>query len=103
MASPAPRAMSRSTLQVARTALELGTAVLPRYAHPCSPQTYTQPQLFALLVVRQFMQEDYRTVVQMVREWSDLRAVLALERVPHYTTLQKAAARLLKKGALLPS
>lgn len=103
MASSSARAMTRSPLRVARTALALGTAVLPRYGHPCSPQKFTQPQLFALLVLRQFLRLDYRSLVCYVAEWSDLRAELGLRRVPHYTTLCKAAERLLKKGALPPS
>jgi hypothetical protein len=56
--------------------------------------------LFAILVVRQFFGMDYRGMVQLLADWSDLRAELKLETVPHYTALQKAEARILEKGAL---
>ena len=46
---------------------------------------------------------DYRKTSQMVAEWSDLREVLALEKVPHWTALQKAHQRLLKKGVSIDS
>lgn len=36
-------------------------------------------------------------------EWSDLREVLGLLRVPHYSTLCYAERRLLKGGSLPPS
>lgn len=93
------RQTTKSTLGLAKTAYELGQRTLPAYSSDFSPQLYTQAQLFALLVLRQFLRRDYRGLSQMLAEWSDLREVLELKRVPHYTTLQKAAARLLKKSA----
>ena len=94
------RAMTKSGLDLARTALVAAEKVLPPYSHPNSPKTYTQPQLFAILSVRQFFGLDYRAAAQLVKDWGDLREVLGLKELPHYTTLQKAEARLLKKGAL---
>ena len=93
------RQTTKSTLGLAKAAYELGQRTLPAYSSDFSPQLYTQAQLFALLVLRQFLRRDYRGLSQMLVEWSDLREVLELNRVPHYTTLQKAAARLLKKSA----
>lgn len=98
MASPR-RQTTKSVLSLAAVAYELGQRTLPAYSCALSPQVYTQPQLFALLVLRQFLRRDYRGLSQMLEEWSDLREVLGLKKVPHYTTLQKAAARLLKKSA----
>ncbi len=39
---------------------------------------------------------DYRAVVELLHDSPDLCRVIKLARVPHYTTLQKSAARLLK-------
>jgi hypothetical protein len=86
---------SKSPLNVARQALAVGTSALPLYAHRYSPKLYTQPQLFACLVLKTFCKTDYRGIAQQLREWSDLRQAVGLERVPHFTTLQKAAQRLL--------
>jgi len=92
------RPMTKSALAVAREALAIARAALPAYASPYSKKTFTQPQLAAVLVVRQFLGTDYRGMEQHLRDWSDLRAVLGLrDRVPDHSTLHKAAARLLEK------
>jgi hypothetical protein len=50
-------------------------------------------------VHKTFFKTDYRGLVQLLTDFSDLRADLGLDDVPHYSTLCKAAARLLKKGS----
>ena len=89
------RRMSKSAVRVAREALATGRAALPDYGHRYSRRDYTQPQLFALLVLRQFLRTDYRGVVALVAEWSELRRALGLAKVPHYSTLAHAARRIL--------
>ena len=71
---------------------------LPAYSHKFSRRDFTQHQLFALLVLKQFFKTDYRGIVQMLAEWSDLRVLLGLSKLPHYSTLKYAHDRLLKKG-----
>lgn len=39
---------------VAFAALEVGRRTLPDYAHRFAPKTFTQPQLFACLVLKAF-------------------------------------------------
>jgi hypothetical protein len=87
--------LTKSALCLARNALAIGQQALRRYAHKYSPKLYTQPQLFACLVVKVFFKTDYRGIAVLLEEHSDLRAVLGLERTPHWTTLQKACRRLL--------
>lgn len=67
---------SKSTLTVARLALRAARDALPDYARPKSPRKFTQPQLVACLVVREFEGKDYRGIHVMLGEWSDLREVL---------------------------
>jgi hypothetical protein len=55
-------------------------------------------QLFALLTLRQFLRTDYRGLVTLVAEWQELRKVLRLQKVPHYSTLAYAARRLLPEA-----
>jgi len=96
------REMSKSAVRVARDALAAGEAALPPYGSRFSRRAYTQPQLFALLALRQFLRTDYRGVVALAAEWRELREALGLTRVPHYSTLAHAAPRLLagaEKGA----
>ncbi len=90
-----PRLMSRSPLAVARLALHIGRRALPDYSSKFSPHTYTQPQLFACLVLLQFFKTDYRGLCQWLREWAELRTTLGLVQVPHYSTLCYAHRRLL--------
>ena len=85
-------------MDLARVALVVGQDGLEPYSCPKSRHDFTQAQLFALLVLRQFLKVDYRRMVEYLGDWSDLREVLELEKIPHYTTLQKAEQRLLKKG-----
>lgn len=93
------RKSTNSALSVAREALEAGEAAYPRYSHRNSPRTYTQPQLFAVLMVRQFLGLDLRRTEQLVRDWSDLREALGLKQAPDHSTLCRAERKLLKKKA----
>jgi hypothetical protein len=91
------RRMSKSPSAIAQIALEIGQAALPPYAHKYSPRRYRQAQLFACLVLRQFFRTDYRGIIQILNDWAELRAAIALARVPHYSTLCYAQRRLLKQ------
>lgn len=95
--------MTKSPVTLAREALQVGQASLDPYSSPFSKHDFKQAQLFAILVLRQFFKADYRGIVQMLLDLSDLRKVLELKKVPHYTTLQKAEQRLLKKRLSSPS
>lgn len=94
------RKLTRSPLAFARAAVKTGQKALAPYSHPKSPHKYTQPQLFALLALKEFLRLDYRGLVQTVAEWSDLRAALGLKQVPDHSTVAKAEKRLLKKTPL---
>src|SRR5262245_21244504 len=73
----------------------IGKLALPDYAHKYSPKTYTQPQLFACLVLKEFLHRDYRGIEPLLKDTPDLRAAIELESVPDHSTLQKAPDRLL--------
>ena len=100
------RKMSKSAVQVAREALAASRAALPKFGSRTSRKDYTQLQLFALLVLRQFLRTDYRGVVITVAEWGELRRALGLCKVPHYSTLAHASRRILadaEAGGLSPA
>jgi len=86
---------SKSPRRVAAVALWVGQRTFPDYSSRFSPRTFTQAQLFACLVLKTFFNTDYRGIVAYLDDLPTLRETLGLDRVPHYTTLQKAAARLL--------
>lgn len=89
------RLMTKSAIRLAREALVVGQQALPRYGSRFSRHDFTQPQLFALLALKQFLQTDYRGLVTLLTEWSELRRALQLKRVPHYSTLCYAERRIL--------
>ncbi len=45
---------------IARLAYQLAQRVLPRYTHPNSPKTYTQPQVVACVLLRSYLNIGWR-------------------------------------------
>ena len=93
-----PLPMTRSEVALAQTAYRIAKAGLQPYSNAKSRHDFLQAQLFAILILRQFRKTDYRTIVQALADSQELRDALELQKVPHYTTVQKAAQRLIKKG-----
>lgn len=91
---------SKSPKAVAIVAYGTAQRVLPPFSHLKSPKKFTQPQLVACLVLKEFFKTDYRGIREILTDSSDLREVLELTEVPHYTTLQKAAHRFTKKKTI---
>jgi len=86
--SKSPRAVILAAYAVARESL-------PAYSHQFSPKKFTQHQLFACLVLKGFLKADYRGLAAHLRDCPSLTEAIRLSQVPHYTTFQKAAYRLL--------
>lgn len=86
---------SNSPKAVVRAALAAARQVLPFYTHPNSPKKFTQHQLFACLVLKNFLKTDYRGVVAHLADNPSLLELMGLKHVPHFTTLQKASRHLL--------
>lgn len=86
---------SKSPKAVLLTALAVAQQALPMYSHKCSPKKFTQYQLFACLVLKNFLKCDYRGVAAMLRDCPTLAETIGLESIPHFTTIEKAAKRLL--------
>lgn len=93
-------AMTKSPVALAKEALKVAQGALPAYSSKFSKKDFTQPQLFSILALRQFFKTDYRGTVQLLRDFSELRSILGLKKVPHYSTLCYAEGRLVKKGLL---
>jgi hypothetical protein len=89
------RRVSKSAVQEAREALAAGRAPRPECGSRFSRRDDTQAQLFALLVLRQFLRTDDRGVVALAGEWAELRRALHLSKVPHYSKLAHASRRIL--------
>ena len=70
------------SLRVARQALAVATKALRPYAHRFSPKMFTQPQLFACLVLKTFFKTDYRGLARYLQDLPDLRRPSASRRAP---------------------
>ena len=90
--------MTDSPLAFTAEALAVARAALPAYTSKFSRKDFTQHQLVALLAVKQFLGVGYRALVAYLRDWAELRDVLGLTEVPHYTTIQKTGPRLKKRA-----
>lgn len=79
--------MTKSLIALVSEALAVRHEALPTYASKYSHKDFTQPQLFAVPVLKKFFKTDYRGIVALLREWSDLRRTLGLNKVLNYSTL----------------
>lgn len=86
---------SKSPKRILQVAHSLGKQRLRTYWHRYSPKKFTLPQLFACLVLKEFLRLDYRKLSALLEDAPSLAAAIDLKQVPHFSTFQKAAARLL--------
>jgi len=71
---------SKSPRMVLLVAYATGKEALAEYTHPCSPKKFTQPQLFACLVLKTFLRTDYRGLAKFLDDLPDLRGRIDLKR-----------------------
>ena len=81
-------------LALARTAWEVGRAVLPPYRTRFSKHQFTQPQLLAILCLMRYEDWTFREAEVRLGEHRELRQALGLSSVPDFTTLYRFLQRL---------
>lgn len=67
---------------------------VPLFLHPKSKHVFSVHQHIILLVLRQYESKSYESFVEWLQVATEIVQILSLGVIPHYTTLQKAAARL---------
>jgi hypothetical protein len=72
---------------------DLWRAHVRRYPHKHDPKKHGVWVNAVLLALRQLLDKSYRFVVDIVAEMGQVLALLGISKVPHWTTLQKAAKR----------
>lgn len=87
---------TKSAILLLEAAHELGRRTFRTHWHRCAPKKFTVPQLFACLVLKEFLRLDYRKLQALLSESPTWVAAIGLKSVPHFTTFQKTAARLLE-------
>ena len=88
---PINQSGDQEIVQAVRLALRLGRRHLADYAHKKSPQKFTQPQLFACLILKAHMGCTYRKVEELLILMPAVREAIGLEEIPRFTTLQAFA------------
>ncbi|MGI0045888.1 MAG: transposase [Nitrosotalea sp.] len=67
---------------------------VPFYLHNKSNHIFTLHQHVIMLVLRQYESKSYESFVEWLQVSDQIVQMLGLKSIPHFTTLQKAAARL---------
>jgi hypothetical protein len=67
---------------------------IPLYSCKYSKRVYTQHQLLVLILLKEYLGEDYRNFVELVELMDDLGEILELEQIPYFTTLHKFMGRI---------
>ncbi|WP_305556520.1 transposase [Methanobrevibacter sp. V74] len=50
---------------------------------------YNQPQLFTILAMKTYLKTTYREIVECLELMDKIRKFLGLNKLPHFTTIQK--------------
>jgi len=67
---------------------------IPLYSSKYSKKTYTQHQLLVLLLLKEYLAEDYRDTIELTEIMDSVREKIQLKEVPHFTTIQKFCHRI---------
>ena len=87
--------MSNKYLKFVDTALAVsGNSHLQIYSCKYSKRKYTQHQLLTLVLLKEYLDEDYRDIVEIVELMDKVKERIGLKEVPHFTTLHKFIRRL---------
>ena len=80
-------------VRIVKLALRLAKRHLADYSHEKSPRKFTQPQLFACLILKAHLGCTYRKCEELLILMPAVREAIGLDSVPRFTTLQAFADR----------
>jgi hypothetical protein len=90
---PISEAGDQEIVGIVKLALRLARRHLADHAHKFAPKKFTQPQLFACLILKAHMGCTYRRCEELLTLMPAVREAIGLEEVPRFTTLQAFADR----------
>jgi len=67
---------------------------IPLFSSKFSKKTYTQHQLLTLLLLKEYLSEDYRDAVELAEVMDSIWVKIHIEKVPHFTTIHKFCQRI---------
>ena len=71
-----------------------GNSHLEIYSCKYSKRKYTQHQLLTLVLLKEYLKTDYRSIVELVELMDPVRSRIGLKQAPHFTTLHKFVRRI---------
>ena len=83
--------MANRLLTFASLGYEVAKSVVPDRRHRFAPKRYTQPQLLACVLVKEYLGLDYRTARETIEISGPIREAFGLTVVPDHTTLWRFA------------
>jgi len=86
---------SKFSRRVLQETCDAACQALPAHRHKFSPKRYTQPQLLACLVLKEFLRLDDGGFATHLSDNPNLASQIGMKTVPHFTTFQKAPVQLL--------
>ena len=67
---------------------------IPLFSTKSSPKTYTQHQVLILLLLKEYLAEDYRDTSERVEIMDSLRGKIQLDPIPHFTPIHTVCQRI---------
>jgi transposase len=67
---------------------------IPLFSSKFSKRTYTQHQLLILLLLKEYLSEDYRDTIDLTEIMDPIREKIHLKEIPHFTTIHKFCQRI---------
>ncbi|AMK15766.1 IS5 family transposase [Methanobrevibacter olleyae] len=70
-------------------AFEYAKIVFPDYYSKYSKHTYKNAAKFTILCIKTYLNLTYREICEVIELSTEIRRILKIQKVPHYSTLQK--------------
>jgi len=91
----------KSPRKILLEAYQLALPLLPAYASAFSRHDgFTEPQLFACLVLREHQKKSYRGVEALLTDSPEWLAEIGADHTPDHNTLWRAFGRLIRRGLM---
>ena len=69
-------------------------SLIPLFSSKFSKRTYIQHQLLILLLLKEYLSEDYRDTIELTEIIDSLREKIHLKEIPHFMTIHKFCQRI---------
>jgi transposase len=81
-------------IKFVETAWGVVRSAIKKYSSKYSKKKYTQQQHLMILLLKKYLKMHYRDVIDILKELPEVRKVIGLKYIPHFTTPNKFLLRL---------